>query len=56
MAVAGRSVFKIFSIEDEFVERDNLRVGKNFNLSFSCNDVVWSPVDDQVIATAATNG
>ena len=37
VAVAGRSVFKIFSIEDEgFVERDNLRVGKNFNLSFSC--------------------
>ena len=57
VAVAGRSVFKIFSIEDDgFVERDNLRVGKNFNLSFSCNDVVWSPVDDQVIATAATNG
>ena len=56
VAVAGRSVFKIFSIEDEFVERDNLRVGKTFNLNFSCNDVVWSPVDDQIIATAATNG
>ena len=56
VVVAGRSVFKIFSIEDEFVERDNLRVGKNINLNFSCNDVVWSPVDDQVIATAATNG
>ena len=57
VAVAGRSVFKIFSIEDEFVERDNLRPGKNnINLTFSCNDVVWSPVDDQVIATAATNG
>lgn len=56
VVVAGRSVFKIFSIENEFVERDNLRVGKNINLNFSCNDVVWSPVDDQVIATAATNG
>ena len=48
VVVAGRSVFKIFSIEEEFVERDNLRVGKNINLNFSCNDVVWSPVDDQV--------
>jgi len=56
VVVAGRSVFKIFSIDEEFVERDNLRVGKNINLNFSCNDVVWSPVDDQVIATAATNG
>ena len=56
VVVAGRSVFKIFSVEEEFVERDNLRVGKNINLNFSCNDVVWSPVDDQVIATAATNG
>jgi len=57
VVVAGRSVFKIYSIEDEeFVERDNLRVGKNINLNFSCNDVVWSPIDDQLIATAATNG
>ena len=56
VVVAGRSVCKIFSIEEEFVEKDNLRVGKNINLNFSCNDVVWSPVDDQLIATAATNG
>jgi len=57
VVVAGRSVFKIYSIEDrDFVERDNLRVGKNINLNFSCNDVVWSPIDDQLIATAATNG
>ena len=34
------------NVEEEFVERDNLRVGKNINLNFSCNDVVWSPVDD----------
>ena len=57
VVVAGRSVFKIFSIEEEeFQERENLRVGKNINLNFSCNDVVWSPIDDQLIATAATNG
>lgn len=37
------SVFKVFSIdEDEFVETVNLRVGKNLNLNFSCNDVAWS--------------
>ena len=35
VVVAGRSVFKIFSVEEEFVERDNLRVGKNINLNFS---------------------
>ena len=34
VVVAGRSVFKIYSIEEEeFVERDNLRVGKNINLA-----------------------
>ena len=56
VVVAGRHVFKVYSIEeDEFVERANLRI-KNANLNFSCNDVVWSPIDDQLIATAATNG
>ncbi len=35
VVVAGRSVFKIYSIEDEgFVERENLRVGKNINLNY----------------------
>ena len=56
VVVAGRHVFKVYSIEeDEFVERANLRI-KNANLNFSCNDVVWSPIDDSLIATAATNG
>lgn len=37
------TVFKVFSIEeDEFVESLNLRVGKNLNLNFSCNDVAWN--------------
>ena len=54
--VAGRSVFKIYGMEeDQFVERANLRI-KNPNLNYSCNDVVWSPNDDCLIATAATNG
>lgn len=39
-------VFKVFTIEEEeFVENINLRVGKNLNLNFSCNDVAWSPQD-----------
>jgi WD40 repeat protein len=51
------TVFKILAIEeDSFVEKINLRVGKNLNLNYSCNDVVWSPIDENVIATGATNG
>ncbi|KAL1420108.1 hypothetical protein MTO96_024567 [Rhipicephalus appendiculatus] len=57
VAVAGRNVFKVFSLEnEEFQERLNLRVGKNLNLNFSCSDVVWNMVDDHILATAATNG
>lgn len=57
VVVAGRNVFKVFSIEeDEFVENCNLRVGKNLNLNFSCNDVAWSTHEDHILATAATNG
>lgn len=44
------SVFKIFSIEEEeFVEVCNLRVGKNLNLNFSCNDVAWNNIDGEAI-------
>jgi hypothetical protein len=40
------AVFKVFSIEeDEFVENCNLRVGKNLNLNFSCNDVAWNTIE-----------
>lgn len=50
-------VFKILAVdEDAFVELLNLRVGKNLNLNYSCNDVVWSTLDESVIATGATNG
>lgn len=50
-------VFKVFSITDEeFIEICNLRVGKNLNLNFSCNDVAWNTIDDNYLATAATNG
>jgi WD40 repeat protein len=57
VAVAGRTVFKIFEIlDDSFREKHNLRVGKNLNLNFSCNDVAWNCMDEYVLATAATNG
>ena len=51
------TVFRVCEIEDTgFVERDNIRTGKNSNLNFSCNDASWNPVDEQWLATAATNG
>ncbi|RWS16395.1 WD repeat-containing protein 24-like protein [Dinothrombium tinctorium] len=59
VAVAGRNVFKIFDINDDlnsFNETLNLRVGKNLNLNYSCNDVVWSCIEENLLATAATNG
>ncbi|CAG0917946.1 unnamed protein product [Notodromas monacha] len=57
VVVAGRHIFKIFSIrEDVFEEKANLRTGKNMNLNFSCNDVAWNCIDDHYLATAATNG
>ncbi|XP_043477248.1 GATOR complex protein WDR24 [Leptopilina heterotoma] len=57
VVIAGRNVFKIFSLlEEKFEESCNLRVGKNLNLNFSCNDVAWNLLDDHILATAATNG
>lgn len=40
------AVFKIFALEEDgLIERANLRAGKHLNLNFSCNDVVWNPVE-----------
>lgn len=53
------AVLRIFNVDDEactFTEAVNLRVGKNLNLNFSCNDVVWNLVDENLLATAAMNG
>lgn len=33
-----------------------MRSGKNQNLSYSSNDVAWSSIDTNLLATAATNG
>ncbi|XP_068633759.1 GATOR2 complex protein WDR24 [Battus philenor] len=57
VVIAGRNVFKVFSIgEDDFSEVCNLRVGKNLNLNFSSIDVAWSTIEENTLATAATNG
>ncbi|XP_058965127.2 GATOR2 complex protein WDR24 [Pocillopora verrucosa] len=56
VVVAGRNVFKVIGIEESgFVEKTNLRCGR-INLNFSITDVQWHPVDDHILATAATNG
>ncbi|XP_034662632.1 GATOR complex protein WDR24 [Drosophila subobscura] len=57
IAVAGRSLLKVYSIDDYgFREVCNMRGGKNQNLSYSSNDVAWSTMDCNLLATAATNG
>lgn len=51
------SVLKVYSIDtDGFSEVCNMRGGKNQNLSYSSNDVAWSVLDSNLLATAATNG
>ncbi|KAI5637278.1 WD domain, g-beta repeat domain-containing protein [Phthorimaea operculella] len=57
VVIAGRNVYKVFAIgENEFTEVCNLRVGKNLNLNFSSIDVAWSTIEENTLATAATNG
>ncbi|XP_071101858.1 GATOR2 complex protein WDR24-like isoform X1 [Haliotis cracherodii] len=59
VVAAGRTVFRILSIEDgHFEERLNLRVGKakNSNLNYSAADVAWNHQDENILASAATNG
>lgn len=36
-------------MDDKFEEVCNLRVGKNLNLNFSCNDVAWNLIDGNFI-------
>ncbi|XP_028823018.1 GATOR2 complex protein WDR24 isoform X2 [Denticeps clupeoides] len=57
VVVAGRNIFKIYTLEEDgFVERLNLRVGRKPSLNFSCADVMWHQMDENLLATAATNG
>uniref|UniRef100_T1KSN4 GATOR2 complex protein WDR24 n=1 Tax=Tetranychus urticae TaxID=32264 RepID=T1KSN4_TETUR len=58
VVVAGRNVLKMFEIRDDtnsFVEKINLRVGKN-QFNYNTNDIAWSHLDESLLATAATNG
>ncbi len=46
ICVSSLVVFKVLTIEEEeFVEKVNLRVGRNLNLNFSASDVTWNPVE-----------
>ncbi|XP_032869175.1 LOW QUALITY PROTEIN: GATOR complex protein WDR24-like [Amblyraja radiata] len=57
VAVAGRNIFKIYSVEEERLsERANLRVGRKPSLNLSCADVAWHQMEENLLATAATNG
>lgn len=57
VVIGSSAVFKIYSIgEESFTEVLNLRGNKSVNLNYSFNDVVWSKLDESLIATAATNG
>ena len=57
VVVAGRNIFKIYALEEnQFVEKLNLRVGRKPSLNFSCADVMWHQMDENLLATAATNG
>lgn len=55
VAVAGRSVLKIYSIDDKkFIMISNLRVVKN--TMASCNDVAWNQIDENILASATPSG
>jgi len=55
-AVAGRNLFKIFSMEEKrFVEKANLVFGPK-TLKYSISDVQWHPLEENYLATAAGNG
>lgn len=55
VAVAGRSIFKIYSIGDtQFSLTTNLRAVKNPHAS--CNDIAWNQIDENVLASATPSG
>ncbi|XP_052812838.1 GATOR complex protein WDR24-like isoform X1 [Mya arenaria] len=57
VVVGGRTVFKIYNVEDDcFEEKFNLRVGKHVNLNYCALDIAWNNIDDNLLATGATNG
>ncbi|CAG0884068.1 unnamed protein product [Cyprideis torosa] len=54
VVIAGRNIFRIYKIgEDSFSEKFNVRSSK-YNLTHV--DVSWNPNDENLIASAVTNG
>ena len=53
VVIAGLNVFKIYAIEERFLEIANLRQS---SAKASHLDVAWSRHDDHRLATASTNG
>lgn len=57
VVVCGRTVLKMYSVEETcFSEKLNMRVGRRQGLNLSCADVAWNHINENIIATAATNG
>ncbi|XP_067934537.1 GATOR2 complex protein WDR24-like [Watersipora subatra] len=57
VACAGRQVFKVYAIEeDKFTEKHNLRSTQKSGLNYVAVDIVWSPLHDNIIASASSNG
>uniref|UniRef100_F6WK69 GATOR2 complex protein WDR24 n=1 Tax=Ciona intestinalis TaxID=7719 RepID=F6WK69_CIOIN len=58
IVVAGRALLKIYEAEpqNQLKEIANLHMGRKQGLNMSSSDVVWSSKDENLIATAATNG
>ena len=62
LAVAGRSLLKVYNLCGDETgslfgqELFNLRSSNLKNLNFSNSDVTWCPLDNDILATAATNG
>ncbi|VDO79717.1 unnamed protein product [Soboliphyme baturini] len=56
VVIVGRNILKIYRLEEGFKEECNLKVGKLPTLHFSNLDVAWSHVQEDLLASAATNG
>lgn len=50
-------MFKIYAVEeDKFVDKHNLRPAQKPGLNYVAVDIVWNPRDENVLASASSNG
>lgn len=50
-------VFKVYAIEeDKFTEKFNLRPAQRPGLNYVAVDIVWSPREENILASASSNG